>query len=399
MKNLMVYLSYVQKRYFAPALLIAALAAFPIAVLASDAPGSIPYAGENTQGPDHAAFNVYSGDIPGVPSDAGEQDFVTVKREAVSSDPWSNDFEACDGEVTVAIYLHNGAEVQFNDSDLEFPVENLNGPGVARGSRMAVNVPSGSGDNRTVSATLSADNVPAITDNATITCGQHEIELDYVDGSAEIFRQLTGQFDPFSDAVVSQNGTLVSSAIPGSVPGIDAGDIPGCWEYRVIVLVKVKVKKVEQPEPIFKCDVLEAIKIDRDTFRLKAEATAQNGATVTSYDFEFGDGATETATTSALSATTSEHTYAPGTYNAQVTVNFDTDGDGQADASDVCKTTVKVAEKPEQPPEKPPVEELPVTGIGGVLSGVFGTGALSLSVRSWLESRSMLRAGVLRKED
>jgi hypothetical protein len=41
---------------------------------------------------------------------------------------------------------------------------------------------------------------------------------------------------------------------------------------------------------------------------------------------------------------------------------------------------------------------LPNTGIGGVLSGVFGAGAIGASLKSWLESRNMLKTGALRKE-
>lgn len=39
-------------------------------------------------------------------------------------------------------------------------------------------------------------------------------------------------------------------------------------------------------------------------------------------------------------------------------------------------------------------EVLPNTGLGGLASGAMGAGAIGLSVRSWLESRSMLRSGV-----
>lgn len=41
---------------------------------------------------------------------------------------------------------------------------------------------------------------------------------------------------------------------------------------------------------------------------------------------------------------------------------------------------------------------LPNTGAGGVISGVFGAGAMGAGFKSWLESRSMLKTGALRKE-
>lgn len=41
---------------------------------------------------------------------------------------------------------------------------------------------------------------------------------------------------------------------------------------------------------------------------------------------------------------------------------------------------------------------LPNTGIGGALSGVFGASAMGVGLKSWLESRTMLKTGALRKE-
>ena len=43
-------------------------------------------------------------------------------------------------------------------------------------------------------------------------------------------------------------------------------------------------------------------------------------------------------------------------------------------------------------------KELPNTGIESVLGGTFATGAMGLSVKSWLESRSMLKKGLKKKQ-
>lgn len=49
--------------------------------------------------------------------------------------------------------------------------------------------------------------------------------------------------------------------------------------------------------------------------------------------------------------------------------------------------------------EKHTPKELPNTGIESVIGGAFGTGAMGWGIKSWLESRSMLRTGMLRKKE
>lgn len=399
MKNVIAYLSYLPKQIVLPFVLLAALL-LPGAVFANHAPGSVPYTGASTQGADHAAFNIFSGDIPGVPSNAGEQDFVTVAPTGTLD--WTNNLEICEGKFDVAIYLHNGAGVDENGA-------NLDGDGVATGVRIKLTLPSGASMSHDLVGTITADNVAAIVDQATVHCDNHEIELDYVEGSAQIFRQSDGQFDPLSDDIVGPNGTLVGWET-------DNGVLPGCWEYRVIVKLTVEVKKVEKPTPIFDCTSLvadlTAIK-KGDEVEFTAKAVAKDGATVTSYDFNFGDGEDETVVTDQLSASTT-HTYDKvGTYNANVTVNFDVDGADKSDSGEKCAVTIKVTEdepvcptNPElpadhkdcKPPVTPPTESLPTTGPASVAAGFFGTSALFMSARSWLESRKMLLAGLLKKQ-
>ena len=385
MKNLFSYLSYVEKRMLVPFLVLVAML-FPVTAFANDGPGSIPYQGANTRGTDHAAFNVFSGSIPGN-SGLSEANFLTAAISGQTN--WSDNVTACDGDlVDLNVYVHNGAEVAHNGN-------NNDGPGVALGSRLKVAIPSGASDSHNIVATLSADNVSAITDNATIMCGDSEVAVEYVAGSAEIYSQHRG-VENLSDAVVGPNGTLIGSYS-------DNGKIPGCWEFRVWVKLTVKVKADEKevPQPIVKCVSLVGLP-DKlkpgDKVKFTAKASADN-ADIVKYVFEFGDGNSKTVTTGNTSATAA-HAYAQvGNYTARVTVHFDADGKEIVKTSDKCVEMIKVEKAPEKPPVEPPVEELPNTGIGGVISGVFGTGALGMSVRGWLESRSMLRAGVLRKED
>ena len=373
----------VEKRMLAPFLVLIAML-FPVAAFANDAPGSIPYQGDATRGTDHAAFNVFSGDnIPGNPGAGGEQNFLTAAPSGQTN--WSDSVNACDGDmVDLNVYVHNGAEVTYNG--------NNDGPGVALGSRLKVAIPGNTAESHDIVATLSADNVPAINDDATIMCNGTAVTVEYVAGSAEIYSQHRG-VESLSDAVVGSNGTLIGSYD-------DNGMIPGCWEYRVWVKLTVKVKSEKNPpKPIVSCDALTGLpaaikpgqKVD-----FTAKALAKN-ADITKYVFDFGDGSDKTVTTDKTQATATHVYEQVGTYTAKVTVHFESAGVKITKSGEKCTQNITVEKQP-KPPVEPP-EELPNTGIGGVITGVFGTGALGMSARSWLESRSMLRAGSLRKKE
>lgn len=96
----------------------------------------------------------------------------------------------------------------------------------------------------------------------------------------------------------------------------------------------------EPPKPVAKCDSLTATKIDRDTRKFTVAATAKNGAKITKYVYDFGDGKTKESTSNTVS-----HTYAKaGTYTVTAKVHFTIDGKS---TSSTCKTEVTI--KPEAP--------------------------------------------------
>ncbi len=103
-----------------------------------------------------------------------------------------------------------------------------------------------------------------------------------------------------------------------------------------------------QPKPSLVCESLKAsAPINRTTFRFTATATAKDGAAVTGYTFDFGDGTTKQQTEATIS-----HTYTtPGTYTVAVTIHS-TIGDVK-DAK--CKVTVTV--------DKPPVKDIKVCDL------------------------------------
>lgn len=98
-----------------------------------------------------------------------------------------------------------------------------------------------------------------------------------------------------------------------------------------VVAKPVKVKK-----PVYRCDSLSAVKLSRDEFEFTTDATARDGASISGYSYNFGDGTSRKAGKSTTHAYTKPGTYtvtakvsvkvhdktvtAPGTCVAKVTV-------------------------------------------------------------------------------
>ena len=92
------------------------------------------------------------------------------------------------------------------------------------------------------------------------------------------------------------------------------------------------------PKPSVVCDALQATILNRNTYRFTATATAKDGARISGYTFNFGDGTTKKQASNVI-----QHTYAkPGTYTATVIVHSNI-----ADATSAkCKVTVTVSPEP-----------------------------------------------------
>lgn len=102
------------------------------------------------------------------------------------------------------------------------------------------------------------------------------------------------------------------------------------------------------PVPEYACDALAASKISREEYQFNAKASAKNGATITGYSFDFGDGKTQNSTSASV-----KHTYAKaGTYTAKVTVNVKVDGKTKTVTSAKCQVKVTVENPPAAPEYK-----------------------------------------------
>ncbi|MDX1766202.1 MAG: PKD domain-containing protein, partial [Candidatus Saccharimonadales bacterium] len=321
MRNFATYLSYLPKR-LTIALIAILVIAFPVLMV---------QAGDS----DGPKFNIYDNTYV-------DGQYIGDESNFLRAGPVNDNFDVvnvydphsvCEGQADLWVYIHNGQTPGFNG-------DNYDGPGVAHDTRVKIGIPGVTAPTLTANALISASNADSEYDTVTINCGTHEIEMSYVPGTARGYSEARGNF-AISDDIVSANGVPIGSFA-------DDGEVPGCWEYRVWVKITVDIEKYEEPEPVVSCDALNSIFVDRDTRQLQAEASVEN-ASVVSYDFDFGDGATETITTNALTATTGNHDYQPGNYTATVTINFDTNNDGQADTHKTCQTPVEVEEEPPEP--------------------------------------------------
>ena len=96
------------------------------------------------------------------------------------------------------------------------------------------------------------------------------------------------------------------------------------------------------PVPTYKCDALAAKKLAREEYQFTAKASAANGATITGYTYDFGDGSKENST-----KTTISHKYAKaGTYTAKLTVSVKVDGKTKTTTSASCEVKVTVENPP-----------------------------------------------------
>ncbi len=160
--------------------------------------------------------------------------------------------------------------------------------------------------------------------------------------------------------------------------------------------VDVECEKPEPEEKFAKCVDLDAskTKIKPSTeVEFTAELETQN-LDAQGYKIDFGDGSS-----AQTDGPTTSHVYEEaGEYEARVTHVVTNEGLKEVTGDD-CVVTMKVKKK-DQPEEEPKEkdeepEELANTGIGSTLAGIFGSGALGASIRSWIRSRRNFLSSML----
>ena len=123
--------------------------------------------------------------------------------------------------------------------------------------------------------------------------------------------------------------------------------------------------------PVYSCDLLTLTPGDNRTVAAKVDYTAQNGASLKTVTYTWGDSTTPFVT----NKTTATHRYsADGTYTVSTMLLFNVNGtDKYAPASANCVKTVTFTTPPTTPPQTPPQTppSLPNTGAGDVI-GIAG---------------------------
>lgn len=242
-----------------------------------------------------------------------------------------------------------------------------------------------------------------------------------------------GRHDIDGSSKVTINGKTYYERTPSvsfrsdSLPAFVVLKEDGTFDYAIIkscgnpvtATNVVKLKEQPKPEPKYTCDSLTATKINRTTYRFDAEATADNGATVTEYEYGFGDGNGITVKDSIYTYEYSE----PGTYTAEVTVHFDVNGTSKTATGTQCKVKVTVAEEPkkeepkkeepcpydatlpkdsaecveEEEPEVVPADEIPKTGPAQLIGAGIGVSSMSAAGYYWIASRRNLIGKILNR--
>ena len=279
-------------------------------------------------------FNALDNVVGGVED---ESDFVRVRKTG-TQDPFINSVDtACeDGdEVSIQVYIHNSSNNNANG-------ENLDGPVVATGTRLAL---TNGGD--TVDGRISASNAASVMDSAIVTCNGEQVDFDFVSGSA-VIKTAVQDYIALSDDVFTSGGTPIGYDNLKDVNKTQSGIFPACYEYRAWVYAKVVIKKVEEPVVAKQCVLADPKRITRNKYEITANATVQN-TTVQSYTFttKNASGAvvdTKVFNTSNLSQTYNFEQATPGTYTVSAVIMT---ANGQAEGE--CVKTVKVEEEPKTP--------------------------------------------------
>jgi PKD repeat protein len=245
------------------------------------------------------------------------------------------------------------------------------------------------------------------TANATATGGAQIVNysFDFGDGTTETTTNKTIEHTYASagnyTAKVTVNVKVGNETKPANGPQCQA---------------PVKIKELQA-----KCDSLgiRAISLEKRQYEFDLAYTVSEGATLTSVDYDFGDGTTQTGL-SADDAKTVEHTYAKaGNYKTTATLHFNVDGtvkDVNCEVSvttspemcpinptvpkgDVRCTPCDVPGKEQYPKDSPlcatPPAELPKTGPTEMIFGGLGVSSVIAAGYYWFGSRRNLAETLL----
>ena len=224
MKNILKRMT--SKKFWGGALLtlvaVVSLGTIGAALIGGDRPTKV-YNGPGTEGFNHVTFNSFTN----VPNIGDERNYFTGKIAGAPGgfyDPM-NGVRSGD-EILMRVYVHNNADTKYNTAAEGYK-------GIARNTRVRVQLPDGTAQNQTASAFVSADNAqPQMIEDTLSLTGETPVALEYVPGSATI--KSNQQDRALSDELVTNGVKIGDDNING--------DMNGCFEYIALVTFKVKVK-------------------------------------------------------------------------------------------------------------------------------------------------------------
>jgi len=139
--------------------------------------------------------------------------------------------------------------------------------------------------------------------------------------------------------------------------------------------------------PTYTCKDLTASLVSDTTYKFNGSAEAANGATITGYSLDFGDGSTP-FTGSAVSNVTHKYAQTGATYTARLTANVSVNDSNKTVTSNACTVKITVGQPPVTPPTTPSTPtELPHTGVSSTAASIVGLGAIVLSLGYYVASR------------
>jgi hypothetical protein len=335
----------------------AAVMLFAVVGMSAQTSAAVPYSGETTPPLPAPQFNGYTG----VPSEGDESDFFRVKLDGTAS--YSNSVsDACNAgtKFLMRVYVHNGASQYKND--------NGNGPSVAKNTKVKVTIPGNQASTFNSTAAISASNAPTVTDGNTINCNGKQVKLSYITGSAQQWTSMGGT-QALSDSIVT-TGAPIGTVSPN-------GDVWGCWDQRVWVILKVEVKEVP-PAPSVAACVAPTVATDNNA--RKVTVTANGSATnaqIIGYEIDWGDGTKS-------NKQTDTHTYANyGKYTIKTRVQAKyADGTVKWLDGSVCNKEVEF-KKPAVP--KPVCEAMDVKVVNG------RTVTITLKLKNMTEAKAAIK--------
>jgi PKD repeat protein len=262
-----------------------------------------------------------------------------------------------DGDtIVLRAYVHNNAD----------PNKIGAAAAVAKNTKIKVLIPTAKQADSNMVAFISADNAnPAMINDTMSVYGDSAFNIEYVAGSAKWTT---------NSGVVAISDNIVAG-------GASLGSINGCFQYSGYVTLTVKIKMDTPPKPPTQsllCSALNLTILNNEKRQVKATVAGQalNGATITGYSINFGDGTT-------VNQQTAEHTYAKdGSYKVVGYVSGTVDGKSATVTSAGCAQTayINVTPPPTPEPTPTPTPETPVIGTSIPNTGAEGLAALTAGV-------------------